>query len=72
MPELVSGDALLLVDVQRDFCPGGALPGPRARAAHDLAKLPDPIRSLSPPYPVEVSPALRDETRKTRERHRAG
>jgi nicotinamidase/pyrazinamidase len=29
MIELGSGDALLLVDVQRDFCPGGALPIPQ-------------------------------------------
>jgi nicotinamidase/pyrazinamidase len=27
-PPLAAGDALLLVDVQRDFCPGGALPIP--------------------------------------------
>jgi len=28
LPALASGDALLLVDVQVDFCPGGALPIP--------------------------------------------
>ena len=27
-PELRKGDALLIVDVQNDFCPGGALPVP--------------------------------------------
>jgi len=32
LPELKNGDALLLVDPQNDFCPGGSLPVPeRAR-----------------------------------------
>ena len=28
LPELKNGDALLLVDPQNDFCPGGSLPVP--------------------------------------------
>jgi nicotinamidase/pyrazinamidase len=31
-PPLAPGDALLVVDVQRDFCPGGALPVPDGEA----------------------------------------
>ena len=43
----------------------------RARAAAELAKLPEPVRALAParpPYPVEISPALREEARNVRER----
>lgn len=32
MPKFSPSDALLLVDVQRDFCPGGALPIPEGHA----------------------------------------
>ncbi len=47
----------------------------RARAATELARLPDPVRGLAParpPYRVEISPALREEARKVRERVHAG
>jgi len=50
IPLLVPGDAVLVVDVQRDFCPGGALPIPdgdrvvpvlnRWLAAADEARVP--------------------------------
>ena len=43
----------------------------RARAAAELARLPEPVRALAParpPYPVEISPALCEEARKVRVR----
>jgi nicotinate phosphoribosyltransferase len=44
----------------RRIAPSPTLAESRARAARDLARLPEPLRRLEPgtPYPVEVAPAL--------------
>lgn len=35
IPELRAGDALVVVDVQRDFCPGGGLAVTRERVERE-------------------------------------
>lgn len=49
--EPASGDALLAMDVQNDFLPGGS-----------LARLPELLRRLEEVgiYPVEIAPGLRE------------
>ena len=60
-----TGDALVVVDVQRDFCPGGSSGRPRrrpGRAGHQPARAPVPDRGHHPRQPPARPLLLRPRT----------